>query len=60
MDHSLEHHEEYVGKPISALPTPSLILSLPIIKNNIGKLHHDVEELGIRFRPHVKTLKVQF
>ncbi|KAH8664212.1 putative serine dehydratase domain-containing protein [Xylariales sp. PMI_506] len=57
MDHSLEHHTSYIGKPASELPTPSLILSLPTIRNNVETLHRDVEKLGIRFRPHVKTLK---
>lgn len=60
MDYSLEHHKNYIGKPISALPTPSLIVSLPVVKQNIATLHNDVESLGIRFRPHVKTLKVCF
>lgn len=59
MDHSLENHKSYIGKPISELPTPSLIINLPILKQNINTLHHDVEKLGIGFRPHVKTLKVR-
>lgn len=58
MDHSAEHHRSYVGKPVSALPTPSFIVSLPIVKKNIARLHQDVDKLGIGFRPHVKTLKV--
>ncbi|KAK6072633.1 alanine racemase [Seiridium cupressi] len=57
MDYSIQHHKSYIGKPISSLPTPSLIVSLPIIKKNIAALHKDVEALGIGFRPHVKTLK---
>lgn len=58
MDYSLEHPQSYLNKPISQLPTPSLIVSLPTLKRNVDRLHRDVEELGIRFRPHVKTLKV--
>lgn len=58
MDYSLEHHKSYIGKHASELPTPSLIVSLPAIRQNIDKIHRDVEELGIGFRPHVKTLKV--
>ncbi|ETS76930.1 hypothetical protein PFICI_10804 [Pestalotiopsis fici W106-1] len=57
MDFSLEHHKDYIGRPIAELPTPSLIVSLPIVKKNIAALHKDVEDLGIDFRPHVKTLK---
>ncbi|KAL4867616.1 hypothetical protein BDV12DRAFT_118008 [Aspergillus spectabilis] len=47
----------YIGKPLSALPTPSLIVSKPTIEQNIARLHQDVKNLGIAFRPHVKTLK---
>lgn len=58
MDYSLEHHRSYIGRPISELPTPSLVISLPVLKKNIAALHKDVEDLDIGFRPHVKTLKV--
>jgi D-serine ammonia-lyase len=57
MDYSLSHHQMYVGKSASELPTPSLVVSLPAVKKNVETLHNDVKELGIRFRPHVKTLK---
>ncbi|KAL4875474.1 putative serine dehydratase domain-containing protein [Aspergillus karnatakaensis] len=49
--------QSYIGKPLSDLPTPSLILSKPTIERNIAQLHQDVKNLGIAFRPHVKTLK---
>jgi D-serine deaminase-like pyridoxal phosphate-dependent protein len=58
MDISLETHQSYIGQPISALPTPALVISKPVLENNVKKLHDDVETLGIGFRPHVKTLKV--
>ncbi|KAJ4194924.1 hypothetical protein NW755_002344 [Fusarium falciforme] len=57
MDHSLENYKSYIGKPISELPTPSLVINLPVLKQNVDTLHRDVEKLGIGFRPHVKTLK---
>ncbi|KAH7260423.1 putative serine dehydratase domain-containing protein [Fusarium solani] len=57
MDHSLENYKSYIGKPISELPTPSLVINLPVLKQNVDTLHRDVETLGIAFRPHVKTLK---
>ena len=58
MDHSLENYKSYIGKPISELPTPSLVINLPVLKQNVNTLHRDVEKLGIGFRPHVKTFKV--
>lgn len=59
MDVSLETHQSYIGQPLSALPTPALVISKPVLENNVKKLHEDVETLGIGFRPHVKTLKVR-
>ncbi|KNG83571.1 hypothetical protein ANOM_009548 [Aspergillus nomiae NRRL 13137] len=58
MDISLQTHRSYVNRPICNLPTPALVLSRPLIENNIKRLHNDVSQLGISFRPHVKTLKV--
>ncbi|KAL3474248.1 putative serine dehydratase domain-containing protein [Aspergillus californicus] len=50
-------YNSYIGKPVSDLPTPSVILSKPTIEANIKQLHQDVKNLGMDFRPHVKTLK---
>lgn len=60
MDYSLENHKFFTGKHISDLPTPALVVNLPVLKKNIDTLHQDVERLGIGFRPHVKTLKVRY
>ncbi|KAF5000158.1 hypothetical protein FGRMN_1972 [Fusarium graminum] len=57
MDYSLENHKSYIGKSVSELPTPSLVINLPMLKKNLNTLHRDVEKLGIGFRPHIKTLK---
>lgn len=59
MDRALEHHKSYIGRPVAELPSPSLVLSLPILKRNTEALLQDVEDLEIAFRPHVKTLKVR-
>ena len=58
MDHSLQNHAFYIGRPVSELPTPALILSKPVLKRNTQILLEDVKQLGIEFRPHIKTLKV--
>ncbi|TDZ15151.1 D-serine dehydratase [Colletotrichum orbiculare MAFF 240422] len=57
MDYSLQNHRSFIGSKIADLPSPSLVLSLPVIKRNVDKLHEDVEKAGVDFRPHVKTLK---
>lgn len=58
MDFSLQSHKSFIGLPATELPTPSLVLSKPVIENNIQQLLDDVKHLNIAFRPHVKTLKV--
>jgi D-serine deaminase-like pyridoxal phosphate-dependent protein len=58
MDHSLQDHASYIGRPVSELPTPALILSKPVLERNTQILLEDVKQLGIEFRPHIKTLKV--
>ncbi|KAE8377365.1 putative serine dehydratase domain-containing protein [Aspergillus bertholletiae] len=57
MDFSLQSHKTFIGRPATDLPTPSLVLSKPILEKNTTQLLEDVKSLGIAFRPHVKTLK---
>ncbi|GAQ07661.1 D-serine dehydratase [Aspergillus lentulus] len=57
MDFSLQNHKSFIGRKVTDLPTPSLVLSKPVLERNIKKLLQDVKDLGISFRPHVKTLK---
>ncbi|THC92663.1 hypothetical protein EYZ11_007865 [Aspergillus tanneri] len=58
MDYSLQSYQSFIGRPVTELPTPSLVLSRPILEKNINQLLQDVKDLDITFRPHVKTLKV--
>ncbi|OLN87230.1 D-serine dehydratase 2 [Colletotrichum chlorophyti] len=57
MDYSLQNHRSFIGSKATDLPTPSLLLSLPVIEKNVERLHQDVEKAGVTLRPHVKTLK---
>ncbi|KAJ5399975.1 hypothetical protein N7465_010464 [Penicillium sp. CMV-2018d] len=57
MVYSLKHHASYIGRPVSELQTPALILSKPVPERNTQILLEDVKRLGIEFRPHVKNLK---
>jgi D-serine deaminase-like pyridoxal phosphate-dependent protein len=54
----MDAYDSNIGKPVTDLPTPALVLSKSTIERNIKQLLQDVENLGIAFRPHVKTLKV--
>jgi D-serine ammonia-lyase len=58
MDYSLQHHQSFIGQPLSQLPTPALVIHKSVVERNIAQLHQDVESTGLAFRPHVKTLKV--
>lgn len=50
--------QQYLGKHKSALPSPSLCLSLPVIERNAQSFHEKVKAAGVDFRAHVKSNKV--
>ena len=58
MDITAADMKKYIGQHIDTLPTPSLILSEPILRENCKRMLEDVAAMGVKFRPHVKTLKV--
>lgn len=43
--------------PLSAVETPALLLSAPRMAANVLRMRRRVAELGVAFRPHVKTAK---
>ncbi|KAH8587669.1 putative serine dehydratase domain-containing protein [Bisporella sp. PMI_857] len=47
----------YIGKHKTELPSPSLCLSLPTIKENARIFHENVKAAGVDFRAHVKSNK---
>jgi hypothetical protein len=59
MDNYPENLGSYIGKHKSSLPSPSLCLSLPVIKANARIFHENIEKCGIDYRAHVKTNKVR-
>lgn len=42
---------------IDHLPTPSALLDLPCLQDNVQRLQDRLNALGVRLRPHVKTPK---
>ncbi len=40
------------------LETPSVLLDLDIMQNNIARMQAYCNDLGLRFRPHIKTHKI--
>lgn len=49
----------YVGRDISEVPKPAAILDVAKIRRHCSSMLETVEELGVEFRPHVKTHKVR-
>lgn len=42
----------------SDLETPSVLIDLDIMENNIRQMQKRCDELGLKFRPHIKTHKI--
>ncbi|EMG45919.1 hypothetical protein SBY92_004572 [Candida maltosa Xu316] len=49
--------DEYVGKTISDLPTPSLIINKTKYTSNCQHMINNAKSLGVKLRVHVKTHK---
>lgn len=49
----------YVGKHISQVPKPAAVLDVAKIRRHCSSMLETVKELGVGFRPHVKTHKVR-
>jgi D-serine deaminase-like pyridoxal phosphate-dependent protein len=49
---------QYVGKNLSDLPTPTVVLDRAIIQKNCLAMLNVCGELGVGFRAHVKSHKV--
>ncbi|MGZ5272563.1 MAG: DSD1 family PLP-dependent enzyme, partial [Ramlibacter sp.] len=46
-----------MGRPLQTLETPALLLDEARMDRNIERMRRQVQRLGVRFRPHVKTSK---
>lgn len=42
---------------LDTLSTPTALIDLPRMQHNVSRMQQRMEELGVRFRPHVKTSK---
>lgn len=60
MDTPISELRAYIGRPVSDLPTPSVILRQDVLEKNCSRMHESVAAKGLGFRAHVKTLKVDF
>jgi D-serine deaminase-like pyridoxal phosphate-dependent protein len=56
-EHVLGLYGDEIGRPVTELLTPALILDLKAAERNIEKMERLLRPLGTRIRPHVKTHK---
>jgi len=47
--------DEFVGKPLSSLRTPAIIIDRTRFKDNCEKVTSQTEKRGMKFRAHVKS-----
>ncbi len=47
--------DEFVGRPLSALRTPALLIDRSVFAENCRLMGEKVEALGLRFRAHIKS-----
>jgi D-serine deaminase-like pyridoxal phosphate-dependent protein len=48
---------ELVGASVEQLPTPAVIIDLPILYRNVAQMAAHADSLGVALRPHWKTSK---
>lgn len=48
---------QFIGRPVSALPTPCLTLDRPALERNLGTLQAEAQSAGKALRPHAKSHK---
>jgi D-serine deaminase-like pyridoxal phosphate-dependent protein len=51
------HLAELMGKPVSDIDTPALVIDIDAMKRNIGRLAEFAKKHSIRWRPHAKMHK---
>lgn len=49
--------KNYIGMSIQELPTPALVVELPVLQDNIYAMQQLVTSYGKALRPHIKTHK---
>lgn len=49
----------FVGKQLSEVPTPSVVLDLKQVTVNCERMLEAAENLGLQWRAHIKTHKVR-
>lgn len=56
-DHVLSLYHDDIGRPVTEILTPALVLDRRAAERNIDKMARALQSLGSNLRPHVKTHK---
>jgi D-serine deaminase-like pyridoxal phosphate-dependent protein len=56
-DERLQSARELIGGPPSAIPTPALLVELPVVRDNIAEMARRMDTLPASLRPHAKIHK---
>ena len=56
-DVRLRRARELIGGPPSAIPTPALLVEMPVVQDNIAEMAQRMETLPAALRPHAKIHK---
>lgn len=57
LDPAVARYAEYVGGPVAALPTPSMLVERSVLDANVARMAAAASELGVALRPHWKASK---
>lgn len=57
MSTSSSRLSDLVGKPVTEVDTPALVIDLDAMKRNLGRMAEFAKKHGIRWRPHAKMHK---
>jgi D-serine deaminase-like pyridoxal phosphate-dependent protein len=49
--------EDYIGLPISEIPTPALMIDIDVLENNLARMRDACSAYGKLYRPHAKAHK---
>src|SRR5262245_50550956 len=53
----MKTHEDFVGQPLSEIPTPALLIDLDIFERNMATMRDTCRARGHLYRPHGKAHK---
>ena len=60
MSSSEQPKARLIGKHLAQIPMPAAVLDRAVVKRNCDQMLDACRDLGVKFRPHIKTHKVRY